>query len=60
MGMRIALNNQKFLEKKYKIIKFEDLTTKTDKIIKELISFINIKFSESLLKPTMNGYLCKG
>ena len=48
--MRIALNNQKVLgEKKYKIIKFEDLTTKTDKIIKELVSFINIKFSESLL-----------
>ena len=61
MGMRIALNNQKVLgEKKYKIIKFEDLTSKTDKIIKELISFINIKFSESLLKPTMNGYLWKG
>ena len=31
--MRIALNNQKVLgEKKYKIIKFEDLTTKTDKV----------------------------
>ena len=61
MGMRVALYNQSVLgEKKYKIIKFEDLTTKTDKIIKKLTSFLNIKFSESLLKPTMNGYLWKG
>ena len=61
MGMRVALYNQSVLgEKKYKIIKFEDLTTKTDKIIKKLTSFLNIKFSESLLIPTMNGFLWKG
>ena len=61
MGMRVALYNQSVLgEKKYKIIKFEDLTTKTDKTIKKLTSFLNIKFSESLLIPTMNGFLWKG
>ena len=61
MGMRIALKNQEVLgKKKYKIVKFEDLTTKTEKVIKELVSFLNISFSDSLLKPTMKGFLWKG
>lgn len=61
MGMRLALKNQENLGKSvYKIIKFEDLTTKTEEIIKELTKFLKIKFSKSLLEPTMNGYMWKG
>ena len=61
MGMKLALKNQEVLgKKKYKIIKFEDLTTDKENVMNNITNFLSIKFSESLLKPTMNGHLWKG
>jgi hypothetical protein len=61
LGMEFAKNNQEFFgENNYLVIKFEDLTTNPRKVLEIICDFLNIKFDEILLTPTICGILWKG
>jgi len=49
-----SLKNQQNI-KNYKIITYENLTEETEKTMREISRFLDIKFSESLTVPTVNG-----
>jgi hypothetical protein len=42
-------------EKWFKVVKFEDLVTKTEMTMRELSHFLKIDFSEPMLRPTLLG-----
>jgi hypothetical protein len=42
-------------DKWFKVVKFEDLVDETKKTMRELSSFLNIDFSDSMLRPTLLG-----
>lgn len=59
-SMRIGLINQKTYKNRYKIIKFEDLTSEAQLTLKDICDWLNIKFDESLLKPSKISKPTKG
>ncbi len=61
LGMEFSQYSRKrFGSEVYKIIKFEDLTTNPEKILKEICNFLKIRFSENMLIPTVCGKLWRG
>jgi len=48
-------NQKKMGEKKYHIIKYEELVSEPEKILKEICEFLNITFEKTLQEPTENG-----
>jgi len=61
LGFEMAINNEKILGKeKYKIIRFEDLTSDPQRYMNELASFIGIDYSSNLLYPSTFGYRWEG
>ena len=56
----IDINQNIFKKSNYKVIKFEDLTTKSIPIMKDICKFLKIKFSDKLLYPTILGQNTKG
>ncbi|PZD73806.1 hypothetical protein C1752_01743 [Acaryochloris thomasi RCC1774] len=46
--------NQLFI-KNYLVIRYEDLLTSTQEVMQQIADFLNIKFSESLIQPTLLG-----
>lgn len=61
LGMEISkLNSMIYGEDRYLIIKYEDLVSKPDEIMKQIADFIGIDFSDDLLKPTFLGTAWKG
>lgn len=61
LGMEFARNNMdRFGSDIYKIIKFEDIVTRPKRILNEICDFLNIRFSETMLIPTVCGNLWKG
>lgn len=61
LGMEFAKYNEKiFGKEKYKVLKFEDLTNEPEKTTKDLCNFLQIKFDETILKPTILGQPWKG
>ncbi len=61
LGMEFARNNpERFGSEIYKIIKFEDLTENPKDVLNEVCDFLKIKFSDTLLVPTVCGKLWKG
>ncbi len=61
LGMKMAEQNIKSIGvDKYKIIKFEDLTSDPEKHMKDLAKFIGLEYSSDLLCPTILGHPWKG
>jgi hypothetical protein len=61
LGMEFAKHNQTIFNKdQYLIIKFEDLTSNPQKILKKICNFLKIPFDDILLTPTICGKLWKG
>jgi len=53
--------NEKIIGKeKYLVVKYEDLAENPTKIMNEITEFLDIKFDEILLKPTICGQLWVG
>lgn len=56
-----AKSNQNFYGKKnYLIIKFENLVENTEKTMRQVCNFLNVKFSKELIMPSIYGKLSKG
>tara|TARA_B110000858_G_scaffold197925_1_gene261555 strand:+ start:1591 stop:2565 length:975 start_codon:yes stop_codon:yes gene_type:complete len=51
----IEVNQRYFGEKKYMVIKYEDLILNTTKVMKKICKNLKIKFSKNLLAPTLFG-----
>lgn len=61
MSMELAKYNLTTIgDDRYKVVRYEDLTLNPEIEIKKLASFIDIPFSENLLKPTIVGLPWKG
>lgn len=61
LGMEMARWNEKIIGKeKYLVVKYEDLAENPTKIMKKITEFLDIKFDEILLKPTICGQLWVG
>lgn len=61
LGMELAGYNQESIgADRYKIVRYEDLTTDTQGVMKDLAEFVGIQFSQDLLKPTILSYPWKG
>lgn len=61
LGMKMAkINQEKFGKDVYKVIKFEDITTKPEVVLKDICSFLGINYYEILLVPTYFGLPWKG
>jgi len=52
--------NKKIIENDYKIIRYEDLITDTEKVMKGACEFLNIPFEDNFLIPTQMGDLWQG
>lgn len=61
LGLRLAkVNQQKFGEDRYKVIRYEDLTTNPRPMMQELAEFCDVEFFDSLLQPTYYGFPWEG
>lgn len=61
LGLELAKHNIEIIgSDSYKVIKFEDLTLKPKDTMKELSEFLDIRFTEELLIPTIIGKPWKG
>lgn len=61
IGMEFAKYNQiLFGKERYKVIRYEDLTTSPDTTLKDVSKFLKIQFNEIMLKPTIFGKLWSG
>lgn len=61
LGLEFARSNEEIIGKeRYKVIKFEDLTTNPEEIMKEVCDFLEISFSETMMVPTTCGKLWPG
>lgn len=61
LGMELAIHNSNILGKdRYKVVKYEELTTNPVKVMKEICEFLQISYDDILLKPTICGKLWKG
>lgn len=61
LGMKMAKDNLETLgEERYKIIKFENITTNPVPVIKDLCNHIGISYNEDMLTPSTFGYKWKG
>jgi hypothetical protein len=57
LGMQCAKNNSEILGKeRYKVIKFEDITSNTDESMKDIANFIGVAFDNKMLNPTIFGH----
>ena len=57
LGMEFAKHNLTVLgNDRYKVIRFEDLTSNPEYCMKELSNFVGIEFNENLLTPTVFGH----
>ena len=60
IGYEMSDQNSKIIGKnRYKIIKYEDLVTNPELIMREISDFLQIDFSNKMLKTTNFGYLWK-
>lgn len=60
IGYEMSDQNSKIIGKnRYKIIKYEDLVTSPELIMREISDFLQIDFSKKMLKTTNFGYLWK-
>jgi len=61
LGMRMAKDNLETIGKeRYRVIKFEDITSNPVTALKNLCNFIGITFDEDMLTPSTFGYKWKG
>lgn len=61
LGFEMAIANQKIMgEDRYKVIKYEDLTSAPRHYISELANFIGIDYSDDFLYPSTFGYPWEG
>jgi hypothetical protein len=61
LGMKLALlNAERFGPRRYRVIRYEDLTTRPEPMMRELCQFLEIDHDEILLKPTFYGLPWKG
>lgn len=61
LGMELAKHNNEIIgSADYKVIKFEDLTLNSKDIMKDICKFLDIKFTNKLLLPTILGKPWKG
>ena len=61
LGMEFAKYNEELLGKdRYKVVKYEELTSRPEKCMKGLAEFAGIEYSEKLLKPSTFGYSWEG
>lgn len=60
LGSYSSLRQKEIIGERLKFIKYEDLHTNTEKVISELISFLNISYSDTLKKSTIAGKLWWG
>jgi len=52
---RASIRNKEKYGEKVCIIRFEDLITKTESVMRYLSSFLGIEFNDIMLRPTFNG-----
>jgi len=56
LGMKCAKNNCEIIgQDRYKVIKFEELTSNPKDMMKDIASFIGVPFDENMLTPTVFG-----
>ncbi|MGE0268306.1 MAG: sulfotransferase [Candidatus Omnitrophota bacterium] len=61
LGMEMAKYNVSTIgSERYKVIRFEDFTQDAQAHMKDLCSFIDISFNESMLTPSTFGYFWEG
>ena len=61
LGMKLArLNAERFGPQRYRVVRYEDLTTRPEPIMHELSAFLGIDYDDILLKPTYYGLPWKG
>ena len=60
-GFQLALQNPRRIgEGAYKVIRYEDLVTDTEMVMRDVCEFLGIYFHETLLSPTVCGKLWAG
>lgn len=61
LGMKLArLNAERFGPKRYRVVRYEDLTTEPERVMRDLCLFLEIDFDDILLKPTYYGLPWRG
>jgi len=61
LGMKLArLNAERFGPERYRVVRYEDLTADTERVMRDLCPFLGIDFDEILLKPTYYGLPWRG
>jgi hypothetical protein len=54
--LRALENRERFGESIYLVVSYEQLVERTDSTMHRISEFLNIRFNESMLRPTVNGF----
>lgn len=61
LGLEFAKNNKdRFGDKVYKVIKYEDMVTRPREVLNDICDFIEVNFSENMMVPTVCGKVWRG
>lgn len=61
LGLEFARNNkERFGSEVYKVVRFEDMVERPREVLNDICSFLEVKFSENMLMPTVCGKLWRG